>query len=62
MQLWRPLRERRAEIAAQPGRAIEILREGTARARAISQETLELVQERMGLRAGEVLGPAPLAI
>jgi len=57
-----PLRERRAEIAAQPGRAIEILREGTARARAISQETLELVQERMGLRASEVLGPAPLPI
>lgn len=57
-----PLRARRAEIAAQPGRAIEILREGTARARAISQDTLELVQERMGLRAGEVLGKAPLAI
>ncbi len=57
-----PMREKRAEFAAQPGRAIEILREGTARARMVSQETLELAQERMGLRASEVLGAAPLAI
>jgi len=28
----------------------------------VSQETLELAQERMGLRASEVLGAAPLAI
>jgi tryptophanyl-tRNA synthetase len=57
-----PLRARRSEFAAQPGRALELLREGTARARAISQQTLSEVQERMGLRAGELFEEVPYVV
>jgi tryptophanyl-tRNA synthetase len=44
-----PIRERRAELAAHPGRVEEILREGGRRARAVAQETMAAVRERIGL-------------
>lgn len=42
-------RERHADLAAHPGRVEEILADGAARARAIAQETMALVRERIGL-------------
>ena len=45
-----PIRERRASYAARPGLVDEILTAGAARVRPISQETLELAREAMGLR------------
>jgi tryptophanyl-tRNA synthetase len=44
-----PIRARRAELASHPSRVIEILREGTRRARPIAQETLSEAMDRMGL-------------
>ncbi len=43
------LRERREEIKARPGYVQEILQEGGKRARAIAQETIAEVYEKMGL-------------
>ncbi len=48
-----PLREHRRQIAAQSERLIEILHEGTARARPIAQATLQDVMQRMGLNTYE---------
>ncbi len=44
-----PLRERRAEILARPGRIREILHEGSARARETARVTMERVREAVGL-------------
>lgn len=49
-----PIRRRRAELAARPDDAVDILRAGTARAAGITAQTLADVQEKMGL-AGSLL-------
>src|SRR5262249_48014235 len=43
-----PIRARKAELLAQPGRVEEILRAGAARARTIAQETLREVRRAVG--------------
>ncbi len=45
-----PMRQRRAEILAKPGRVREILFEGSKKARGVAQETLERVREAMKVR------------
>jgi tryptophanyl-tRNA synthetase len=45
-----PVRARRAELAADPGYARQVLREGGDRARAIAAATLEEVRDAMGTR------------
>jgi len=45
-----PLRERRAAVASRPGRVLEILQEGSARARCIAGETMERVRDAVKLR------------
>lgn len=44
-----PLRQRRAELELRPSQVVEILREGTARARPIAQETLSEAMQKMGM-------------
>jgi tryptophanyl-tRNA synthetase len=44
-----PLRARRAEFAADPGVVDRVLRDGTDRARALADETLDRVREAMGM-------------
>jgi len=44
-----PFRQRRASYEAHPGRVVEILVEGTRRARREAQATMELVRQAMGL-------------
>ena len=44
-----PLRQRRAEILARPGRIREILIDGSARARETARETMDRVREAVGL-------------
>jgi len=46
-----PFRERRREFAARPGYVKDVLDDGAGRARAIARETLNEVEEKMGLRA-----------
>jgi tryptophanyl-tRNA synthetase len=45
-----PARARRAELAADPGYARQVLRDGCARARAVAAATLEDVRDAMGMR------------
>jgi tryptophanyl-tRNA synthetase len=45
-----PVRARRAELAADPGYARQVLRDGCARARAVAAATLEQVRDAMGTR------------
>jgi tryptophanyl-tRNA synthetase len=45
-----PARARRAELAADPGYARQVLRDGCARARAVAAATLEEVRDAMGMR------------
>jgi len=45
-----PLRARRAELAADPGYARQVLRDGGDRARAVATATLERVRDAMGTR------------
>jgi tryptophanyl-tRNA synthetase len=45
-----PMRERRAAIVARPGFAREVLMEGSRRARAVADETMERVREAVRLR------------
>jgi len=45
-----PLRARRAEFAADPGYARQVLRDGGARARDVAAATLEEVRDAMGMR------------
>ena len=44
-----PLRERRAELLARPGRVREILLDGSQRARAVARETMARVRDAVGL-------------
>lgn len=46
---FEPMRERAAEYRAHPERVHEILGDGAARCRALAQETMREVRERMGL-------------
>ena len=46
-----PLRERRRELETRPGYVAEVLAEGGRRAKAIAQETMDEVSEKMGLAA-----------
>lgn len=48
-----PMRERAAELQAEPDRVRQILRAGSDRARAVAQATLRDVRERMGFLAAE---------
>ncbi len=51
--LWehfRPMRERRAELAADPGYVDTVLREGGQKARAVATQTMERVRAAVGLR------------
>ncbi|MCD4672789.1 MAG: tryptophan--tRNA ligase [Anaerolineaceae bacterium] len=50
-----PLRERRQQYAARPSQLIDILNEGTGRARPVAQETLQEVMDKMGLNTHTVL-------
>jgi tryptophanyl-tRNA synthetase len=45
-----PMRQRRVEIVARPGRIREILFEGSARARTVAQETMERVRDAVRIR------------
>jgi tryptophanyl-tRNA synthetase len=45
-----PVRARRAELAADPGYARQVLRDGCARARAVAAATLEEVRDATGMR------------
>jgi tryptophanyl-tRNA synthetase len=45
-----PMRQRRADILAKPGRVREVLFEGSKKARGVAQETLERVREAMKVR------------
>jgi tryptophanyl-tRNA synthetase len=45
----RPLREKRAELAAKPEYVSEVLADGAARARVIARETMNEVRQKMGL-------------
>jgi tryptophanyl-tRNA synthetase len=45
-----PMRQRRAEVLAKPGRVREILQAGSARARTIAAETMERVRDAVKLR------------
>jgi tryptophanyl-tRNA synthetase len=45
-----PVRARRAELAADPGYARQVLADGCARARAVAAATLEEVRDAMGMR------------
>ena len=44
-----PMRERRQEVLARPGRIREILMDGSGRARTIAAETMGRVREAVGL-------------
>ena len=44
-----PIRARRAELAADPGYLLSVLREGNARANAIGDATLNEVRQAMGM-------------
>ena len=50
-----PLRAARAEFAARPTQLIDILNEGTERARPVARETLQNVMDKMGLNTHKVL-------
>ncbi len=45
----RPLRQRRAELAAEPGHLIDVLRAGNARANHIADATLTRVRQVMDM-------------
>ena len=47
-----PVRARRAELLARPGRVREILLDGSRRARAVARETMERVRAAVGLTYG----------
>jgi tryptophanyl-tRNA synthetase len=48
-QVLAPVRARRAELAGHPGDVVDLLRQGTARARKIAGQTLDEVMAKMGL-------------
>lgn len=50
-EFFRPARQRREELAADPGRVEQILQEGARRARAVAGPVMERVRQACGLRA-----------
>jgi tryptophanyl-tRNA synthetase len=52
-----PFRQRRKELAQDPGYVEDILRQGAQRARAEAQETMTLVREAVGMRPRSATGP-----
>jgi tryptophanyl-tRNA synthetase len=54
-----PLRERRAKLAGQTGYLLDILREGSLKAREVARQTFEEVQQRMGLTLTKELDLPP---
>jgi tryptophanyl-tRNA synthetase len=54
-----PIRARREELAAHPDDVIDILREGTRRAQALTEQVLAEVQDKMGL-ATNLLANVPV--
>ena len=52
-----PLRRRRAEAAARPDDALDILRAGSLAANARAEAVLAEVMEKMGLQTGAVRAP-----
>ncbi len=55
-----PIRQRRTELAAHPEDVIDLLREGSRYAQEIAAQTLEEVQEKMGLLANRVSSASSL--
>jgi tryptophanyl-tRNA synthetase len=53
-----PIRERAAALRADPDQVREVLAAGAGRARAVAQETMREVRERMGLLPGRTVAPA----
>lgn len=53
-----PMRERAAELKANPDRVHEILATGAERARTIARDTMQLVRERMGFLPSAVRTPS----
>jgi tryptophanyl-tRNA synthetase len=51
VELLRPLQQRYAELAADPGRVHEILEQGAEKARAMASATMVRVRDRLGLPA-----------
>lgn len=47
--LLAPIRERRAELAAEPDFVLDVIRDGTMKARAVTQNTLDQVKAGLGL-------------
>jgi tryptophanyl-tRNA synthetase len=56
-----PIRARRAAFAARPDDVVDILRAGTQRAQALTDQTLAEAQEKMGLLTG-IIQRAPLPV
>jgi tryptophanyl-tRNA synthetase len=50
-----PHRQRRANLAAHPQNLLDILEAGSHQARIIARQTIEVVMEKMGLKAGIAL-------
>ncbi len=50
----RPVRDRHAELAADPGAVAEALRKGAAKAQEVASQTMAVVRERVGFLAGTV--------
>ena len=53
-----PFRERAAALRADPDRVRELLADGAGRARAVAQDTMREVRERMGFLPGRSVAPA----
>ena len=51
VELFAPVRERYAELMADPGYLDEVLRDGAAKARSVAAATMSVVRERIGLLA-----------
>ena len=52
IELFRPMREKRAELAAQPGLVEEVLAAGRAKVRPIVEATMAEVREAVGIGPG----------
>jgi tryptophanyl-tRNA synthetase len=48
-ELLRPIRERREQLAQDPGYVFDILKKGTAEARELTQQTLDEVRGALGM-------------
>jgi tryptophanyl-tRNA synthetase len=52
---FEPFREKRKQLAANPGYVEEVLRNGARKARAEARETMKLVREAVGMNATSVV-------